>query len=50
MVGIFREKSKGKLKDGRYFKIIDFRNFALSDNGEIHSGVMGVKISEKKTT
>lgn len=47
MVGIFKEHSKGFFKDGREFEIIDFRNFAFSDIGEIHSGTMGVLITDK---
>ena len=47
MVGIFREHSKGFFKDGREFEIVDFRKFAFSDTGEIHSGLMGVLITDK---
>lgn len=31
MVGIFKEHSKGFLKDGREFEIVDFRDFVFSD-------------------
>lgn len=47
MVGVFQEHSKGFFKDGREFEIVDFRNFAFSDTGEIHSGLMGVLITDK---
>ena len=48
MTGVFKKNSKGKLKNGKYFKIIDFRNFTFSDSGEIHSGVIDVIISENE--
>lgn len=44
MVGIIKEHSKGFFKDGRKFEIIDFKNFAFSDDGTIHSGTVGVAI------
>ncbi|MDD6071433.1 MAG: hypothetical protein PUC12_11590 [Clostridiales bacterium] len=44
MVGIIKEHSRGFLKDGRAFEIIDFKKFAFSDDGTIHSGVVGVLI------
>ncbi len=46
MVGIFSEHSKGVLKDGRKFEIVDFRNFAFADDGNIHSGLIGVLIDD----
>ena len=47
MVGIFCEHSKGVLKDGRKFEIIDFRNFAFSDDGNIQDGLIGVLITDE---
>lgn len=50
MVANIKEHSKGKLKDGREFEIIDFQKFAFSDDGTIHSGVIGVVIDGKYST
>lgn len=50
MVAILKEHSKGLLKDGREFEIIDFRLFAFSDDGTIHSGVVGAVIDGKYGT
>ena len=50
MVAIIQEHSKGKLKDGREFEIIDFQKFAFSDDGTIHSGTLGVVIDGKHGT
>ena len=47
MVAILKEHSKGVLKDGREFEIIDFQKFAFSDDGSIHSGTIGVVIDGK---
>ena len=45
MVAIINEHSKGLFKDGREFEIIDFKNFAFSDDGTIHSGTVGVVVN-----
>ena len=50
MVAIIQEHSKGKLRDGREFEIIDFQKFAFSDDGTIHSGTLGVVIDGKYDT
>lgn len=47
MVAIIKEHSKGFLKDGREFEIIDFQGFAFSDDGTIHSGTVGVVVDGK---
>lgn len=47
MIAILQEHSKGVLKDGREFEIIDFQKFAFSDDGTIHSGTIGVVIDGK---
>ena len=50
MVAVLKEHSKGLLKDGREFEIIDFQKFAFSDDGTIHSGTVGVVIDGKYGT
>ena len=50
MVGIIKEHSKGFFKDGREFEIIDFKNFAFSDDETIHSGTVGVVIDDNYGT
>ena len=47
MVAVLQESSKGFLKDGREFEIINFQQFAFSDDGTIHSGTVGVVIDGK---
>ena len=47
MVAVLQENSKGFLKDGREFEIINFQKFAFSDDGTIHSGTVGVVIDGK---
>lgn len=44
IVAIIQEHSKGILKSGREFKIIDLKKMAFSDDGTIHSGTLGVVI------
>ena len=44
---IIKVGTSGKLKDGRDFEIIDFRTFAVADDGSIHSGVAGVVVDRK---
>lgn len=39
--------TSGKLKSGKDFEIINFKKFAVSDNGSIHSGVIGVVVDGK---
>ena len=41
---IIKVGTSGKLKDGKDFEIIDFKKFAVADNGSIHSGVVGVVV------
>lgn len=36
--------TNGKLKDGKSFEIIDFKKFAVAEDGSIHSGVIGVVV------
>jgi hypothetical protein len=50
MTANIKSHSKGKLKDGREFEIIDFQKFVFSDDGTIHSGVIGVVIDGKYGT
>lgn len=50
MVANIKAHSKGKLKDGREFEIIDFQKFAFSDDGTIHSGVIGAVVDGKYGT
>lgn len=50
MTSNIKEHSKGLLKDGKEFEIIDFKTFAFSDDGTIHSGVIGVVIDGKYGT
>lgn len=50
MVAVLKEHSKGVLKDGREFEVIDFQQFAFSDDGTIHSGLVGVVIDGKYAT
>ena len=47
MVANIKAHTKGTLKDGRPFEIIDFDTFAFSDDGTIHSGLIGVVIEGK---
>ena len=47
MTGIFYENSKGILKDGRKFEIVDFKNFTFSDDGSIQDGLIGVIIIDE---
>lgn len=36
--------TSGKLKNGKRFEIIDFKKFAVAEDGSIHSGVAGVVV------
>lgn len=47
MTTTIQEHSKGLLKDGREFEIIDFQKFSFSDDGTIHSGIVGVVLDGK---
>lgn len=47
MSAIIRPHSKGLLKDGREFEIVDFINLAIASDGSIHSGILGVAIDGK---
>ena len=42
--------SKGYLKDGRMFKIINFENIAIANDGSIHSGLVNLYINGEMTT
>ena len=44
---IIKEHSKGLLKDGRQFEVIDFKNLAITEDGTIHSGSVGIVIEGK---
>lgn len=50
MSAIIKEHSQGLLKDGRIFKIIDFKNLAIAEDGSIHSGTVGAVIDGKYAT
>ena len=45
--GIINVGASGKLKNGKSFEIIDFKKFAVAEDGSIHSGVAGVVVDEK---
>ena len=45
-----KKHSKGLLKDGRAFEIIDFNIFNIADDGTIRAGSIGVVIDEKYIT
>ena len=45
--GVIKVGSQGLLKDGRSFEVIDFKAFAVADDGSIHSGSVGVVIDGK---
>ena len=45
--GVIKEGSQGLLKDGRSFEIVKFKALAVTDDGSIHSGSVGVVIDGK---
>lgn len=47
---IIEVNSKGYLKDGRPFKIINFEKVAVSNNGSIHSGIVNLYIDGEMTS
>ena len=47
MSAIIKVGTSGKLKSGKDFEIIDFKKFAIAEDGSIHSGVVGVIVDGK---
>ena len=46
---IVEANSKGYLKDGRSFKIINFEKITLANDGTVHSGLVDLYIDEEIT-
>lgn len=47
---IIEVNSKGYLKDGRTFEIINFEKVSVADDGSIHSGLVNLYINGEMTT
>lgn len=47
---VIEVNSKGYLKDGRSFEIINFEKIAIANDGSIHSGLVNLYIDGKMTT
>lgn len=47
---VIEVNSKGYLKDGRTFEIINFEKIAVASDGSIHSGLVNLYINGEMTT
>ena len=47
---ILKVNSKGYLKDGRKFEIINFEKVTVANDGSIHSGIVNLYINDKMTS